>query len=116
MLGKYVPFGATPFFWTRHYNKSIQYIGHCIRPDEVIVKGDVKGGKWMAYYVKNNRIEAVSGQGMSKNVLTMLESFNQNKIPSPDDIRSEKVTPEILAKGMKMTGGRGCTRADCCNK
>jgi len=61
MLGKFVPFGATPFFWTRHYNKSIQYIGHCIRPDEVIVKGDVKGGKWMAYYVKNNKIEAVSG-------------------------------------------------------
>jgi NAD(P)H-nitrite reductase large subunit len=27
MLGKMVPFGNIPFYWTRHYNKTVQYIG-----------------------------------------------------------------------------------------
>lgn len=41
MLGKFIPYGNTPFFWTRHYNKSIQYVGHTIGYDEVIIHGDV---------------------------------------------------------------------------
>ena len=28
MLGKLAPFANIPFFWTRHYNKSIQYAGY----------------------------------------------------------------------------------------
>jgi len=28
MLGKLVPYGSVPFFWTRNYNKSIQYCGN----------------------------------------------------------------------------------------
>jgi NADPH-dependent 2,4-dienoyl-CoA reductase/sulfur reductase-like enzyme len=27
MLGKFVPYGQIPFFWTRHYNKSIHFVG-----------------------------------------------------------------------------------------
>ena len=27
MLDKYVPYNDVPFFWTRHYNKSLQVIG-----------------------------------------------------------------------------------------
>lgn len=37
MLGKYVPYGNVPLFWTRHYNKGIQYIGHCVNPDEIYI-------------------------------------------------------------------------------
>lgn len=56
MLDKFLPYGNTPFFWTRHYNKSMQYVGHCAGYDEVIVKGDVSAQKFIAYYVKDNKI------------------------------------------------------------
>lgn len=116
MLGKFVPYGNTPFFWTRHYNKSMQYVGHCIGYDEVIIHGDVSAQKFIAYYVKNNKIQAVSGMGMSVAVLTMFEAFNQNKVPSVEDIRSGNVTPETFRKTLKLTPGRGCTRENCCSK
>lgn len=116
MLGKYLPYGNTPFFWTRHYGKSLQYVGHCTSYDEVIIHGDVGGHKFIAYYVKDNKIQAVSGMGTNVAVLTMFEAFNQNKVPSVDDIRNGIVTPETLKREMKLTPGRGCTRAGCCSK
>lgn len=53
---------------------------------------------------------------MSPAVLTMFEAFNQNKVPSVEDVRSGKVTPETLRKEFKLTPGRGCTRQNCCSK
>lgn len=35
MLGKLTPFGNIPFYWTRHYNKSVQYVGYAAQYDEV---------------------------------------------------------------------------------
>lgn len=116
MLGKFLPYGNTPFFWTRHYNKSMQYVGHCVGYDDIIVQGDVAAQKFIAYYVKDNKIQAVSGMANSVAVLTMFEAFNQNKVPSVEDIRSGRVTPEDLRKQLKITPGRGCTRAGCCQK
>jgi NADPH-dependent 2,4-dienoyl-CoA reductase/sulfur reductase-like enzyme len=37
MLGKMVPFGNVPFFWTRNYNKAVQYIGNASDYDEVYI-------------------------------------------------------------------------------
>jgi NADPH-dependent 2,4-dienoyl-CoA reductase/sulfur reductase-like enzyme len=116
MLGKFIPYGNTPFFWTRHYNKSMQYVGHCMGPDEIIVKGDVAAQKFIAYYVKEGKIQAVSGMANSVAVLTMFEAFNQNKVPDVEEIRSGKVTPADLRKTLKITPGKGCTRQNCCSK
>lgn len=116
MLGKFLPYGNTPFFWTRHYNKSMQYVGHCAGAEEIIVHGDVSAQKFIAYYVKDNRIQAVSGMGKSVAVLTMFEAFNQNKVPSVEDVRSGKVTAENLKETLKLAPGRGCTREGCCSR
>jgi hypothetical protein len=61
MLGKLVPFGNTPFFWTRHYNKSLQFVGHCSSYDEVFVQGNVLENKFLAFYIKDNKVMAVAG-------------------------------------------------------
>ena len=110
MLGKFIPYGDTPFFWTRHYNKSIQYVGHTIGYDEVIIQGDVAAQKFVAYYVKDGNIQAVSGMANSVAVLTMFEAFNQNKVPSVKDIKSGRITPENLRQELKLAPGKGCTR------
>jgi hypothetical protein len=50
MLGKFVPYGQIPFFWTRHYNKSIHYVGSG-EYKEVYVQGDVSKNNFVAYYI-----------------------------------------------------------------
>jgi NADPH-dependent 2,4-dienoyl-CoA reductase/sulfur reductase-like enzyme len=114
MMGKFVPYGNIPFFWTRHYNKSLQYVGHCTSYDNVHIDGDVMAGKFIAYYIKDNKIQAVSGQGRSADLLTMFELFNQSKMPPASEIIEGYETPQTLRRKLKQTPGLGCRREGCC--
>jgi 3-phenylpropionate/trans-cinnamate dioxygenase ferredoxin reductase subunit len=58
MLGKFVPYGQIPFFWTRHYNKSIHFVG-CGAYTEVYIQGDVAKNNFVAYYI-NEKDQIVS--------------------------------------------------------
>jgi len=58
MLGAGEEFSAVPFFWSQHYDMSINYVGHAERWDALAVEGDLmakdglvrfrQGGKDMA--------------------------------------------------------------------
>ena len=113
MLGKFVPYGNTPFFWTRHYNKSLQYVGNGAGANEIFVDGDVKGQKFLAFYLKDNKVLAVSGMGRSGDMLTMFQAFNANKVPSADQIKKGSFL-ENLKKELKASGVAGCNREGCC--
>lgn len=63
MLGKFAPYGTVPYFWTRHYNKGMSYIGHAREFDEVFVDGVPRDNKFLAYYIKDNKVLAVAQQG-----------------------------------------------------
>lgn len=75
MLGKMVPFGDIPFYWTRNYNKSIQYVGYAPEYDEIHVQGDIKAGKFLAFYIKSGKVLAVSGQNNGGALLTYMEAL-----------------------------------------
>lgn len=119
MLGKLSPYGAIPFFWTRHYNKSLQYIGNgAMGYEEVHVTGDVMANKFLAYYInKEDKVVAVAGQGNTSAILTWFEAMQQNKMPSGADIKNGKETPESMVGKIKQNAGAGkCKRANCCQK
>jgi len=117
MLGKMVPFGNVPFFWTRNFNKTVQYIGYAQDFDEVHIEGDVMANKFVAYYIKNGKILAVAGQQMSGAILTFMEAMHQNQMPSADDIKSGRETVETLRNKLKQNKGAGrCRRENCCHK
>ena len=61
MQGDYKAYTATPFFWTRHYNKSLQYVGFASSYDTVHVEGDPLANKFLAYYIKDDKVLAVAG-------------------------------------------------------
>jgi len=65
MQGKKISYSRTPFFWTRSYDTSTQYIGHCDDYDEVHIVGDYLAdkfadNKYIAYYIKDGQIKAVA--------------------------------------------------------
>jgi apoptosis-inducing factor 3 len=117
MLGKMTPFGNVPFYWTRHYNKAVQYIGHAHEFDEVHIQGDVLANKFVAFYIKDGKVLAVAGQQNGAAVLTYMEAMHQNQMPSAEAIKSGKETAETLRAKLKQNKGASrCRRENCCHK
>lgn len=72
MLGARERFAAVPFFWSRHYDVSISYVGHAETWDEVAVEGDVaakdcllrygRGGQTLAVASVNRDVESLRAE------------------------------------------------------
>jgi len=60
MLGKMVPYGNIPFFWTMHYGKGMQYCGNATSWDSIHIDGDPKSNKFLAYFIKNDKVIAAA--------------------------------------------------------
>ena len=41
ILGAHQPFDAVPFFWSQHYDVTLNYVGHAERWDDVLIDGDL---------------------------------------------------------------------------
>lgn len=70
MVGVKTPVSEIPFFWTRFWNKSLHYTGYAASYDEVHVEGDLKKLEFVAWYIKNDRVMAVSA--MNKGPVAMI--------------------------------------------
>lgn len=60
MLGMREAFTAVPFFWSQHYDVSINYVGHAETWDDLAIEGDVPGKNCLVRYKKNGRVLAVA--------------------------------------------------------
>ena len=59
MLGRRKPFDATPFFWSQHYDVTLQYVGHAEQWDRIEVDGSMASRDCTVRYVKGGRTLAV---------------------------------------------------------
>ena len=55
MLGQGEKFAAVPFFWSQHYDVSINYVGHAGRWDEIEVDGDIAARDCLLRFKRNGR-------------------------------------------------------------
>jgi NADPH-dependent 2,4-dienoyl-CoA reductase/sulfur reductase-like enzyme len=60
ILGLDEPFDAVPFFWSQHYDISINYVGHAEAWDSAQVDGDLAAHDATVTYVKDGRTLAVA--------------------------------------------------------
>jgi NADPH-dependent 2,4-dienoyl-CoA reductase/sulfur reductase-like enzyme/nitrite reductase/ring-hydroxylating ferredoxin subunit len=66
MLGARERFDAVPFFWSRHYDSSIRYVGHAEKWDEVRVDGSIENGDCAVTYLRAGRTLAVATIGRNR--------------------------------------------------
>lgn len=64
MLGRNVEYKTSPFFWTRFYNKSFGFTGFEFKHTDILYKGDVESGKFMAVYCDDRECFGAAGAGM----------------------------------------------------
>ena len=116
MLGKMAPYGNVPFFWTNQYGKGMQYVGYAREWDEIYVDGVPRANKFIAYYIKDNKVLAAVAQGRGKDLLTIFEAMQQNVVPPADQIKSGAENTETISKKLKLSKGGACRRENCCHK
>jgi len=87
MVGKTTPLRSVPFFWTTQYGKSIRYCGHALSFDDVIVDGSLDELKFVAYFVKDDKVLAVTSINCDPVVAGMAELMNSGKMPSASQLK-----------------------------
>jgi NADPH-dependent 2,4-dienoyl-CoA reductase/sulfur reductase-like enzyme len=66
MLGRRERFDAVPFFWSRHYDSSIQYAGHAEQWDTISIDGSIDGKNATVTYSANGKKLAVATIGRQR--------------------------------------------------
>jgi NADPH-dependent 2,4-dienoyl-CoA reductase/sulfur reductase-like enzyme len=60
MLGRDEPFTMVPFFWTKHFDLSIRYVGHAEKWDETRIEGDFAHRNCLVRFRREGRDLAVA--------------------------------------------------------
>jgi apoptosis-inducing factor 3 len=60
MLGRAERYTWPPFFWSQHYDVSVDYVGHAQQWDKIDIDGDIKGHDVTLRYKKAGRTLAVA--------------------------------------------------------
>ena len=60
MLGRRERFDAVPFFWSQHYDVTINYVGHAERWDAVRIDGTLDAHDCAVTYLQGDRTLAVA--------------------------------------------------------
>jgi NADPH-dependent 2,4-dienoyl-CoA reductase/sulfur reductase-like enzyme len=66
MLGGRERFDALPFFWSRHYDVTISYVGHAERWDEVRIDGSLEAQDGSVEYRQGGRTLAIATVGRDR--------------------------------------------------
>ncbi|HMM40931.1 MAG TPA: FAD-dependent oxidoreductase [Thermomicrobiales bacterium] len=58
MLGQDHPYDPVPYFWSDHYDISVQVAGMTQDHDQVVFRGAVESGSWSAFYLASGQLRA----------------------------------------------------------
>ncbi|MFM0038741.1 FAD-dependent oxidoreductase [Paraburkholderia strydomiana] len=59
MCGARKRYTGVPYFWTYHYGKRFEYLGHANEWDEILVDGELEHQQFVALYLKDGKLAAV---------------------------------------------------------
>jgi len=69
MLGDGAEFREVPFFWSQHYDASINYVGHAESWDSAELLGSIESREWLVAYRQAGAIRAVASLGRDQQSL-----------------------------------------------
>jgi apoptosis-inducing factor 3 len=80
MLGPGQPFDAVPFFWSQHYDLTINYVGHAESWDTIDIDGSLKARDCAVTYRRGGRILAVATISRDLKSLEAERDLEQTKV------------------------------------
>ncbi|EAW38154.1 FAD-dependent oxidoreductase [Lyngbya sp. PCC 8106] len=91
MVGNQVKFTGIPFFWSGQFNVKLRYAGHAEDWDEILFDGDVNSQEFLAFYIKNNQVLAVTGCGRDQEITAITELMRLQQMPDVDQIQNQSI-------------------------
>lgn len=99
MAGQPMEFAAIPVFWTMQFKFPLRYVGHADDWDEIIVDGSLQERKFIALYVKNDRVVAAATSQRDTETAAITELMRLDRMPTPDTLRQGNLDfVDLLAK------------------
>jgi 3-phenylpropionate/trans-cinnamate dioxygenase ferredoxin reductase subunit len=96
MLGRRVPYDEIHWFWSDQYDAHLQYAGFHVTWEQLIVRGRLDSGSYVACYVNDGRIDAVVGLNRAKDVRRVMPFIRSRRAVDLEKLRDEAVDLRTL--------------------
>ncbi|MFS2222389.1 FAD-dependent oxidoreductase [Pantoea sp. B65] len=77
MLGAQQVYDRVPFFWTAHFGKRYEYLGHASEWDQFELLGSLAEKKFIAFYGQQGKLAAVASCGMYTLTALLIKRMQQ---------------------------------------
>ena len=68
LCGEPAPYAEVPWFWSDQYDINLQSVGVAERWDRLIVRGDMAGGAFSAFYLNNGKLVAANAINSARDI------------------------------------------------
>ncbi len=75
MLGGNSTYSGVPFFWTYHYGKRFEYLGHHTHADETVIDGDLGAQRFVILYAQHGQVVAALGCERERDMAILSEAM-----------------------------------------
>jgi 3-phenylpropionate/trans-cinnamate dioxygenase ferredoxin reductase subunit len=91
MLGKRVAYDDVDWFWSDQYDTNLQYAGFHTTWEQLVIRGRMDSGSYLACYVNDSRIDAVVGINRGKDVRRVMPLIKSRLAVDLERLRDERV-------------------------
>jgi 3-phenylpropionate/trans-cinnamate dioxygenase ferredoxin reductase subunit len=91
MLGKAVPYDEIHWFWSDQYEANLQYAGFHTKWDQLVVRGGLDSGSFLAFYINDGRIDAVVGLNRAKDVRRAIPLIKTRRMLNLSQLEDESI-------------------------
>jgi 3-phenylpropionate/trans-cinnamate dioxygenase ferredoxin reductase component len=91
MLGRRVPYDEVHWFWSDQYEANLQYAGFHTAWEQLVVRGRLDSGSYLACYVNEGRIDAAVGPNRAKDLRRTIPLIQSRRQVNPIQLRDEGV-------------------------
>jgi 3-phenylpropionate/trans-cinnamate dioxygenase ferredoxin reductase component len=96
MLGSAVPYDEIHWFWSDQYEANLQYAGFHTKWDQLVVRGRLDSGDFLAFYINDDKIDAVVGLNRAKEVRRAIPLIKARRMLNPEELRDESIDLRTL--------------------
>ncbi len=79
MLGGAEAYDAVPYFWTIHFMKRLDYVGHAEHWDEIVIDGNLREPRFASFYVEGGVVTAVAGWGRDRQMAAAIGLMTERR-------------------------------------